>query len=443
MSTLHPLSHGTPLSEFDIFSVPPTQLSVVNDIETEHRPIQPISVDRLAQFEFSTAPREYVKWTDTELYIKLRIKLTPHTVGQAIKAADWSQFVLEKNFMHTMIQSLDLSINGRVVTKSSISYPYRAYLDNLIGYSDKAKSGHMTSTIWQDYVKTGNSLVPRYYPSDGTKDCSVGDFFELRGKLCLDISQQGRAMLGGCTYKIELRFNKPEMAFRRESELKADIDWEISNLSLLVHRSIVSEGTLTAHTRALQHATAKYPITRHEVQTMTISAGMMDVQLDRIFTGQLPRRVLVGFVKASAFRGSYTDSTFQFDNFNINHLSFNIDGQSYPRSPYMPDFTKRIYMREYYTFLQTFNQDTTAPVFSMSYDDFIDGQTFFCYNFAPDLGDGCGFGGYLSLIKSGSLGLHVRFAAPSKEAFVAIIFAEFDNLIQIDKNLQVSTDYII
>ena len=151
-------------------------------------------------------------------------------------------------------------------------------------------------------------------------------------------------MVGGCTYKLELRFNKPEMASHRQSELKADIDLEISNLSLLVHRSIVSEGTLTAHARALQHATAKYPITRHEVQTMTISADMMDVQLDRIFTGQLPRRVLVGFVKASAFRGSYNDSTFQFDHFNINHLSFNIDGQSYPRAPYMPDFSKRLYM---------------------------------------------------------------------------------------------------
>lgn len=443
MSTLHPLSHGTPLSEFDIFSVPPTQLSVTTDIETEHRPIQPISVDRLAQFEFSTAPREYVKWTDTEIYMKLRIKLTPSNSAASIKLADWSLFQLEDNFMHTMIQSLDLSINGRVVTKSSITYPYRAFFDNLIGYSEEAKGGHLSSVMWKDPARIGEMITARYYPKDGATNFSLGEYFELRGRLCLDIAQQGRAMLGGCSYKLEMRFNKPEMAFYRSSELKASIDWEISNISLLVHRSVVSEGTLTAHSRALQHATAKYPITRHEIQTMTVNGGMMDIMLDRIFTGQLPRRILVGFVKASSFRGDYNQPTLAFDHININHLSFNVDGQSYPRSPYMPDFSKNLYMREYYAFLQTFNQDTTSPVFSQNYESYRNGNTVFCYNFSPDLGDGCGFGGYLSLIKTGTLGLHVRFASAPTEPHIAIIFAEFDNLIQVDKNLQVTTDYII
>ena len=109
----------------------------------------------------------------------------------------------------------------------------------------------------------------------------------------------------------------------------------------------------------------------------------------------------------------------------------------------MPDFSKNLYMREYYAFLQTFNQDTTSPVFSQNYDSYRNGNTVFCYNFSPDLGDGCGFGGYLSLIKTGTLGLHVRFASAPTEPHIAIIFAEFDNLIQVDKNLQVTTDYII
>lgn len=440
MSTLHPLSHGTPLSEFDIFSVPPTQLSVVNDLETEHRPIQPMSADRLAQFEFSTAPNEYVKWTDTELYVKMRIKVTTSPPAE-IKLADWKNLSLSENFMHTMIQSLDLSINGRVITKSSITYPYRAFFDHLIGYSPDAKHGHLSSVMYNGADEKRDSS--RFMPLSDAVAQSYGEYFELRGRLCFDLAQQARAMIGGCTYKLEIRFNKPEFVFQKKAEWKASVDWDIANLTLIIHRSVVSGGTLTAHTKALSHATAKYPITRHEVQTVTVSPGLLDVTLDRIFTGQLPRRVLVAFVKAAAFRGSFDEEPFYFDHFNINHLSFNIDGQAYPRSPFQPNFSSKLYMREYYSFLQTFNQDSIDPNLQLDYHDYLNGHTYFCYNFAPDLGDGCGFGGYLSLIKRGTLGLHLRFSRPPAEPFTAIIFAEFDNLIEIDKDRQVTTDYII
>lgn len=252
-------------------------------------------------------------------------------------------------------------------------------------------------------------------------------------------------MVGGVTYKLEIRLNKSTFGFNRRGErLPFEPSFEIGTISLLVHRTLVSEGTLTAHTRALQHATAKYPISRHEVQGITINSGVMDVVLERIFNGQLPRRVLVGFVRVASFNGTYNKSGFLFEHFDFNHLNFTIDGISYPRTPYMPDFSKKLYMREYYAFMQTFDQDTDAPSLELSYDDFIEkNKIFFAYNFAPDLGDGCGFGGYLNLIKSGSFSLHIRFATALKEPIVTVVFAEFDNLIQINKNLEVTTDYVV
>lgn len=446
MTTLHPLSHGTPLSDFDIFSVPPTQLSVEQDIETEHKPLQPMTVDRLVQFEFTTAPNEYVRWSESELYMKLRIKLRPPAGGPDPVGLDWDMFEPEENFMHTMIQSLDLSINGRVVTKSSINYAYRAFIDNMIGYTPEAKVGHLTSIMWNEPAMTTKG-PRRYFPKRDNNDHAIdpknGEYFEMRGKLCIDLAEQGKAMLGGCTYKLEIRFNKPEFAFYKNAKLKSDPDWEISSLSLIVHRSIATAGTVAAHRKGLLHATAKYPITRHEVTAVTVNSGLTDVMLDRIFTGQLPRRVLVGFVRASSFRGSYHTDTFSFNHLFINHLSFNIDGKSFPRQPFMPDFQNNLYMREYYAFIQSFNQDTTNPSCPVSFEEYAKGKTFFCYNFAPDLGDGYGIGGHLSLIKRGTFGMHVRFAEAPTEPHIALIFAEFDNLIQIDKNLQVTTDYLI
>jgi hypothetical protein len=436
MSTLHPLSHGTPLSEFDIFSVPPTQLSVKEDVETEHRPSVPISVDRVVQFEFVTAPNEYVKWSECELYIKMRFQLVPKG-DLKINAQSWTNLDIEQNFMHSLIQSLDLSINGRLVTKSSINYAYRAYIDNLIGYTKAAKLGHLSSIWWDE------QSIAKFAPESSSSDQTKGEYFELRGKLCMDLAQQGRAMLGGLNYKLEFRLNKPEFAINVLAGSNLEVAYDIETISLLVHRSLVTEGTLVAHFRALKHATAKYPITRHEIQAVSINRGVMDVMLERIFSGQIPRRILVGFVNAEGYRGHYQRSPFLFQNFDISQLSFTVDGIAYPRTPYTPVFSKKHYMREYYSFLQAFNQDSPSPTLELSYENYASDKVFFAYNFAPDLGDGCGFGGHLNLLKFGSLGLHIRFSKATPESLIAILFAEFDNLIQIDENLQVNTDYIV
>ncbi len=39
MSTLHEMSNVTPHPDFDLFGVPPTQLTIERDIQSEHRPI--------------------------------------------------------------------------------------------------------------------------------------------------------------------------------------------------------------------------------------------------------------------------------------------------------------------------------------------------------------------------------------------------------------------
>lgn len=438
MTTIHQLSHATPLSEFDIFSVPPTQLSVSYDLETEQRPCVPMTNDRIVQFDFITAPNEYIRWSETELYMKLRFLLNPIAADYVLTMEDWAAVEPKTNFMHSMIQTINLTINGRPITKAGLTYAYRAYFDMLIGYTGEAKKGHLSSVLWQDPTTTRFSYATR---ADGKME--FGPWFELRGKLCLDIAQQGRAMLGGLHYKMDIRFNKPPFALSNSKPEILTPDWEISNIALVLHRSIVSPGTLTAHNRALQHSTAKYPITRHEVRTLAIQQGMSDVITEQIFNGQLPRRVMVGFVKDLAFRGDFGLTPYKFEDFSINYLSFTINGQTYPTSPYMPDFTHKLYMREYYGFLQAFNQDGNSPTLRMSYDDYLAGRVLFAYNFAPDLGDGFGFGGHLSLIKTGSLGMHMRFETPPTQPFTAVLFAEFDNMIEIDKNLQVTTDYVI
>jgi hypothetical protein len=76
MNAIHELSSLVALPEFDLFGVPPTQLTVEKDIQTEHRPISTLSSSSSPiQFEIHTGIDEYIQIRECELYPCTRVSL--------------------------------------------------------------------------------------------------------------------------------------------------------------------------------------------------------------------------------------------------------------------------------------------------------------------------------------------------------------------------------
>jgi len=88
----------------------------------------------------------------------------------------------------------------------------------------------------------------------------------------------------------------------------------ILDVTLLVRRAKISSGLLLAHARMMSKVTAKYPLTRVEVKTFTIHSSVMGESLDNVIFGQLPKRVIVGFVSNKGFNGDSKLNQFNFNN---------------------------------------------------------------------------------------------------------------------------------
>ena len=108
MSTIHELSSVLALPEFDIFGVPPTQLTVEEDIQTEHRPISVIT-DSISpiEFEIHTGIDEYINLGKSELYlcIKIKLKKTNMSKDVAITTDDWKKDISSKLFNEFNVQT--------------------------------------------------------------------------------------------------------------------------------------------------------------------------------------------------------------------------------------------------------------------------------------------------------------------------------------------------
>jgi len=106
-----------------------------------------------------------------------------------------------------------------------------------------------------------------------------------------------------------------------------DFKVKITNAILLVRTVKLSPSVFLAHAKALGNGTAKYPIRRVVCKTFTVPNGFRDVSHEKLFSGQLPTRIVIGLVNNQAFNGSRDRNPFNFQHFNATEISIYLDGQ--------------------------------------------------------------------------------------------------------------------
>ncbi|XP_054168395.1 uncharacterized protein F54H12.2-like [Oppia nitens] len=437
MTTIHELSSLMTLPELDIFGVPPTQLMIERDVQTEHRPISSLNQStNTIEFEVHTGLNEYINLSKSEIYLCLKIKLQKSTVSKSpdIKADDWKLISPVNYLLHSFIKQIDVVIGQTSVSSTSVNYPYVAYMDTLLNSTPEARKTHLQTALWQkdEYPmdKVNEIRSQRIRPIGDTLD--EGCEIEMYGNLHIDLSSQVKSLLGGVSLNIKIYPNDPNFYLIYDKTLLPKV--EIMDVRLFMHRSILSPQVVIAHNKALEKTNARYFITRKEVKTSIIAKDTLDCYLNNVVNGVIPRKIYVAFVNNEAYNGVYNLNPFYFKNYSIRHIACYVDGTQYPHRPYTPDFSTKKYMREYFVLFETANQIRHETSIDITRDEYAEGFTIFGFNFTPDLSDGVAKSGYVSPLSRGNLRIELKFAHPIKETVTAIIFCEYDNLIEIQNS---------
>ncbi|XP_011630926.1 uncharacterized protein F54H12.2-like [Pogonomyrmex barbatus] len=215
----------------------------------------------------------------------------------------------------------------------------------------------------------------------------------------------------------------------------------ILDANLLIRRAKISPGVLLDHARMLSKTTAKYPLTRVEVKTFTIHAGVVGESIHNAILGQLPKRVIVGFVDNKAFNGDRKLNPFNFKNYGINFFSLYANGMQIPSRPLQPNFSKdeSLYIKAYNTLFSGTGIHFLHEGNSISREDYADGFTLFVFDLTPDLSANCA--GHWNLVRHGSLRLEVRFEKAITTTINCIFYAEFENVMEMESSRQVIVDF--
>ena len=420
--------------------MPPTMMTMQEAQWVEFHPVSSLADSAPIEFEIKGQPEDYIDLNSSYLYLKVKVTKTDNTNPGAN-----DRVAPVNNFMHSLFTDVDLYMNNKLVSSSMDTYPYRAYLENLLTYGKEAKNTHLDAcVVWKPDTadKFNDTAIAAEANNphnagfiDRRKKIALGRSLELYDRLHLDMWFQEKYLLNGVD--LRLRLNRSSAAFHLMAHAN---EWKtiIQEARLYVRRVEVlpKVGNDISHT--LSRTTAKYPIRRVEVKTFTITNGLRSKIEDHLFQGQLPKRLFIGIVSNAALNGAHDHNPFQFKHCRVSKIEVSRDGKTLCTRPFEPNFAQKNYLRSYLSLYEATGQLGTNTSHGISYDDYAEGYTLWAFDFTPDQGSD---EGHFHPIKSGQLRVELQFAEALTETVNVILYAEFDNTIEINSLREVITDY--
>ncbi|KAF4526819.1 hypothetical protein B566_EDAN015148 [Ephemera danica] len=399
------------------------------------KPLNAITEDSNAiEFVIPGHTGEYLDLSHTELHAKLQIVKTGNAALAAADSVAPINYILQ-----TMFSSVEVYLNNKLITPVNNTAAYRAYIEMMLNYSTDVKQNQMSAKLVE--MDTHNAFDTCTDANFGYKTrrayFAESKVVDAVGYMHSDLFNQDRFLLSGVD--VRLKFIRGRDTFCLMSDTLASGKLKIHDMTLHVRRAEINPSIALAHAEALKLTPAKYPINRVDVKVLTIPSGVQSKSLDNVYTGQLPIRVTLAFVENKAYNGNYKKNPFFFKHFGLTSLSLIKNGKQIPTRPLECDFDGGHYINAYQTLLSGSGINFTNTEMSISRDQYSKGYTLFIFDLSPDLSASCH--SHWQLKEVGSLGLELRFAAALTDTVNCIVYAEFENLIEITKDREVTVDY--
>ncbi|XP_062600266.1 uncharacterized protein F54H12.2-like [Saccostrea cucullata] len=342
------------MNNLELFQVPPTNIALEESKWEEYYPISSTIDSDTAPIEFEIKGQgdQYLDLSQT--YLQMVCQFTQND-GSAL-AGDAAKIAPVNNILHSMFteinrlwefpaQLLAAAQDGSV----TISKPI------LTEYPDNSKN--------EGFRKRNQAIA-------GSKKITLLD------RLHLDLFQQDRFLPNGVD--VRLRFNRARPAFYLMTGQANTGKIKILSMVLWVRKIKPAPTLMNQINQNLNTHRAKYPLRRVEVKTFTIPTGTQSKITDHLFQGQMPKRLILGFVENAAFNGDKTKNPFHFQNFGIKKLDVSINGETMSNRCFEPNFNDDLYLRSYLSLYQALGKlvEDWAP--DITLEKYKSGFTLWC-----------------------------------------------------------------
>ena len=378
--------------------------------------------------------KSYIDLQETVLRIKCKIVNSDLTPIPTKTGDDNVAFV--NNAMHSLFSDVILLINDKRVEGGDKMYPYKAYINSIFRYSKETQEGQLFSIgfVRDDATKMEDVSNAGFLKRKSWTE--VGATKEFIGKLHLGLFNQERLLMPGADLHLKLERAKDTFCiFNTNVALKPRVVIESASLELLTVK--VNPQLMNYHVGMLsQGLPAEYPFHRVEMDVMTIRENTLGEKQDFLFSGQVPKYVIMVMVSNSAMSGEYKRNPYNFKFFNASYIDLTKDREATPFPPFEPDFAKNDYLREYMSVFQSNGLLGKNCVLPINFDEYKSGYSNLQWNLCDNRN-----GVNSNPDPRGNLKIEVKFATKTTEAINVVLYGIFDGSVMIYGDDTTVTNY--
>jgi len=423
-------------SELDIFTIPSTQVAVEKTRWLEVHLDNPCTNTGPYDFHISPGPL-FLQLNRNYLLMEVRIVKPDGTVLDANSGNVGPINLIGK----TLLRQAKLSLNGTEVYDSGDKYHYRAYIETELNNDLTTKNTQLAFSGYtrEEPTNAGNIDVDANAGFRQRVDpFKLSSWVQLYTPITTDLFAQPRMLLNNVDLRLTLLRNSDAFALLHYTDPTQQFKLEVRKMVWYVKTvSVISSINLALEKTMLTY-TAKYPLRRVEVKILHVSNGRQSTPENAVWNGQLPRRMVLGCVDSNASVGAYTKSPFNFQNFNIKEISLVVGGVIHPAQPLVIDFEQRAFARAYMQMFDGLGISGEDKSNHITPAMFTSGSCLFAFDLSADEDNG----GHFDVIKEGATSICIKFGqAVAAPGIDIICYAEFDNLLEMDKNRNIFLDY--
>ena len=440
----------------DLFSLPGTDISYNGYRMVTVQP----TTDGTTPMEFIIpALDSYVDLNRS--YFTIELQLLDASDGGGLAASD-NVYVLS-NLAHNLFKQFNMRLNGTLVSPQTDTYPYKAFFEILLNNDRDDGETILRPQGWfnglnhfpqltDKHISTdgGWGVLPAAYKADVEQHIKHTKPFLNKKKVKLifkpyhEMFHTGKVLPSRVEIKMRLYFHHPEFftwsvggaAGTQVKPLTRDevkIRFHLCQLSLnsSVFNRLKSE-------RALSRKWVTYPTVRSEIRTFNIGSGVQQWNENNLFQGRIPNRMIVGLLDTEAFNGHAGFHPFVFRKFGLEWIKQISRGEEYPYETLEiedpPTGGDRL---GYFRFLQASGAWSKHQACMVRPDEWgmpeNTNEEGTCTLFMWDnVANGKADSATLHPKQAGDLQLHIKFNANLPKAITALVYGEFEDILNIN-----------
>ena len=189
--------------EVDVFA-PILQQNIIKDeFDQEYLPVNAIQAGAPIEFSIKSANDHYFDLDESRMIVTAKItKANGTDMDNNIRAAPVNLM------LHSMFREIDATLNDTPASDPNSLYPYRAYLETLLNYSEEVQKNRLLTEGWVKDTAGQMAVTDLAGANIGLKDratrSATSTLMNFVGRPHLDIFHQGRLISPNVALRIKL-----------------------------------------------------------------------------------------------------------------------------------------------------------------------------------------------------------------------------------------------